>query len=138
MSPLTGCGGHWRIERREKGIAMGQVSVRINGRAYPIACDDGQEGHLIRLAEFIDKRIGQLSAAVGQADEMRLLVMASLLVADELWDAQAELENARRDMDGSPARAAAAAEDAAARRLERIAERIEQMAASLGRLQSAS
>ena len=67
-----------------------RVTVTINGRHYQIACDDGQEGHLMRLAEYVDKRVAQLVAAVGQAGDAQLLVMASLLVADELMDAQSE------------------------------------------------
>lgn len=110
---------------------MAQTTVRINGRAYSIACDDGQEAHLARLAEFIDKRIGQLAAAVGRSDDSRLLVMASLMVADELLDARAELQAARAEASESPALAIAASEDAMARRIERAAERIEGLAARL-------
>ena len=74
---------------------MAQVTVTINGRKYPIACDDGQEAHLSRLASYVDNRIQELVAAVGQVDHTRLLVMVSLLVADELSDAYSELETAR-------------------------------------------
>ena len=112
---------------------MAQISVRIDGRTYPIVCDDGQEAHLAKLALFIDKRIEQLAAAVGRSDDARLLVMASLLVADELMDARAELQTARAEAGESPAMAAAAAEDAVARRIERIAERIEGLAERLER-----
>lgn len=110
---------------------MAQVSVRINGRLYPIVCDDGQEAHLANLAEFIDKRIEQLAAAVGRGDDARLLVMASLMVADELMDARTELKSARAEASASPAMAVASAEDAVARRIERIAERIEGLALQL-------
>ena len=110
---------------------MAQISVLINGRAYPIVCDDGQESHLTKLAQFFDKRIEQIAAAVGRADDARLLVMASLMVADELWDAQAELKAVRAEANESPAMAATHAEDAVARRIERIAERIEGLAARL-------
>ena len=110
---------------------MAQISVRINGRSYPIVCDDGQEAHLTKLAEFVDKRIEQLAAAVGRSDDARLLVMASLMVADELLDARAELQTARAEAGESPAMAAAAAEDAVARRIERVAERIEVLAERL-------
>ena len=113
---------------------MAQTSVRINGRSYPIVCDDGQEAHLARLAEFIDKRVGQLAAAVGRADDSRLLVMASLMIADELLDAQAELRAARAEASDSPALAIAAAEDAIARRIERVADRIESLAVNFERL----
>jgi cell division protein ZapA len=66
-----------------------RVTVTINGRHYQIACDDGQESHLVRLSEYVNKRVAQLVTAVGQAGDAQLLVMASLLVADELMDAQA-------------------------------------------------
>ena len=66
---------------------MALVTVTINGRDYEIACDDGQEAHLSRLGTYVDKRIGELVAAVGQVGGARLLVMASLLLADELSDA---------------------------------------------------
>lgn len=113
---------------------MAQTAVRINGRSYPIVCDDGQEAHLAHLAEFIDKRVGQLAAAVGRADDSRLLVMASLMIADELLDAQAELRAARAEAGDSPALAVAAAEDVIARRIERMAERIEGLAVQFERL----
>ncbi len=71
---------------------MAQVSVTINGRKYQIACDDGQEAHLSRLANYVDQRVSELIAAVGQVGDARLLVMASLLVADELSDAYSQLE----------------------------------------------
>lgn len=74
---------------------MAQVTVTINGRKYPIACDDGQEAHLSRLASYVDNRMQELVAAVGQVDHTRLLVMVSLLVADELSDAYSELETAK-------------------------------------------
>ncbi len=59
---------------------LGQVNVEINSRKYQIACDDGQEAHLSRLGSYVDNRIGELVAAVGQIGDARLLVMASLCV----------------------------------------------------------
>jgi cell division protein ZapA len=112
---------------------LAQTTVRINERSYPIVCDDGQEAHLAQLAEFIDKRIGQLAAAVGRADDSRLLVMASLMIADELLDARAEAAALRAHADDSPALAVVAAEDALAARIERAAARIESLATELER-----
>ena len=63
---------------------MGQVSVTINGRQYRMACDDGQEDYLTRLAEDLDQRIEQLRTDFGEIGDMRLTVMAALIVADEL------------------------------------------------------
>ena len=71
---------------------MPQGSVQINGRNYQIACDEGQEAHLARLGNYVDNRVRELVAAVGQVGDARLLVMVSLLLADELSDAYAELK----------------------------------------------
>lgn len=110
---------------------MGQVAVTINGRKYQIACDDGQEAHLTRLGTYVDKRISELVASVGQIGDARLLVMASLLVADELSDAYSELDVMRSADEGATARLAAeealgASIDILASRLEGIAEKLEQ------------
>ncbi|MBT6885140.1 MAG: cell division protein ZapA, partial [Rhodospirillaceae bacterium] len=53
---------------------MAQVTVDINERSYQIACDDGQEAHLTRLGNYIDNRVQELIAAVGQVGDARLLV----------------------------------------------------------------
>lgn len=110
---------------------MGQVNVEINGRKYQIACDDGQEAHLARLGGYIDNRVGELIAAVGQIGDARLLVMVSLLVADELSDAYSELEVARSADDGASALLNAeekltAKMDGLTSRIESIAETLEQ------------
>ena len=73
---------------------MGQVDITINGRTYQIACDDGQEEHLTELGEYVDKRVKELVAAVGQVGDSRLLVMVSLLIADELSETYADLKTA--------------------------------------------
>ena len=82
---------------------MAQVDVTINDRAYRIACDDGQDGHVSQLAEYLDSRVQELVSSVGQVGDARLLVMASLLIADELSETIAEL-NGRQEppQDNSP------------------------------------
>ncbi|WP_051609917.1 cell division protein ZapA [Terasakiella pusilla] len=71
---------------------MASVSVTINGRRYEIACDEGQEAQLSRLGRYVDDRVRQLAAAVGQLGDTRLMVMTSLLLADELSEKNDELE----------------------------------------------
>lgn len=106
---------------------MGQVTVSINERRYEIACDDGQEAHLTRLSRYIDKRVAELVASVGQIGDARLLVMASLLIADELSEVYTELENERSTGGNAPVpMSAAPAIESLAGRLEKIAERLEQ------------
>ena len=66
---------------------MAQVSVTINGRQFRMACEDGQEGHLLELARELDGRISGLRAKFGEIGDTRLTVMAAITVADELAEA---------------------------------------------------
>jgi cell division protein ZapA len=101
---------------------VARVALDINGRRYEMACDDGQEAHLQKLAEYVDQRVRELAASVGQVGESRLLLMANLLIADELHEARRHQAPAQgREGD---AEAAESLEDVAGR-LERIAARLE-------------
>lgn len=114
---------------------MSQISITINGRDYSIVCDDGQEEHLTRLAEYLDTRVGELVDSVGQIGDARLLLMVGLLIADELSDAYAEVaalkgEAGAAAQNARPGGAELATEmasmlEAASRRIEAIAERLE-------------
>lgn len=116
---------------------MAQVSVTINGRAYQIACDDGQEEHLRQLAGYIDRRVSELVAAMGQIGDMRLLVMVSLLIADELSEVTKQLDQSGKQLDEAKRASedalsrASRGEEKAASALEGIAARIEDIAAKL-------
>ena len=108
---------------------MPEISLNINERNYQVTCDDGQEAHLRQLAGHLDERIQGLVGAVGQVGEGRLLVMASLMVADELFEAYKEnhaLKAAKDPGEGG------AGEGAVAAALEACAQRIETIAARLG------
>jgi cell division protein ZapA len=110
---------------------MGQVAVTVNGRPFKIACDDGQEPRIRRLAQYVDARIAEFVKSVGQAGETRLLLLAALAIADELSDANEGLAQERSRARAAEADAAAAAEaaasgvHAAAHRIEAIAARLE-------------
>jgi cell division protein ZapA len=65
---------------------VAQVTIKINGYAYTVGCEDGQESHLQAMAGEIEKRIDRVKALGGQSGESRLLVLAGLLMADELHD----------------------------------------------------
>lgn len=112
---------------------MAHVSVTINGRQYRMACDDGQEHHLARLAHDLDQRITRLRTNFGEIGDMRLTVMAALLIADELSESSqrarqfeeelGRMQEARR-VNGERSQATtvaiAAALDSAAERIERV------------------
>ena len=74
---------------------MGEVAVTIGGRRYPVSCDDGQEEHVAKLAAYVDRRAQELAESVGRVGEVRLLLMACLVIADELADAYDELDRAQ-------------------------------------------
>jgi len=116
---------------------MAQVSVTINGRVYRMACDDGQEDHLTRLARELDARIARLRDSFGEIGDTRLTVMAALMVADELAEAKRSVKTVEQEIESfKEARAVLgdrfeANERAVAGAIENAAERIEQLAHSL-------
>ena len=65
---------------------MAQVDITVNNQNFLIACEDGQEDRLIDLSKIVDDKVGELAAQVGQVGQNRLLVMAALVIADELVD----------------------------------------------------
>ncbi len=113
-------------DRKEARLA--QVTVKINGYSYTVGCEDGQEQHLTAMAGEVESRIDSIRALGGNSGEARLLVLTSLLMADELHDLKAELDAARSSPQ-APARPRNGGETA--RRAQRLAARAEQIAADL-------
>lgn len=111
---------------------MAEISLSVHGRSYPVACDDGQENHLLRLAEHIDGKMAQLEASIGHISEQRLLFMTCLLIADELFDAQRRSGSAPvATQPAPPAATSGPTEEQASRALDACAQRIEAIAARL-------
>ena len=67
---------------------MAQVTVTIDDKQYRMACDEGQEEHLIDLAQRFDRYVGHLKDSFGEIGDQRLTVMAGIMVMDELSDEQ--------------------------------------------------
>jgi cell division protein ZapA len=107
---------------------MPLVNVMVNGRAYTIACDDGEEDHLRALAATVDAKAREVLSSVGQVGDTRLLLMAALLMADEHHDAVTRLE---APASGELENHVMDAERTAADALELAAKRVEDIAASL-------
>jgi cell division protein ZapA len=77
---------------------MSQVSVTINGRQFRMACEDGQEGHLMNLARELDNRINGLRTKFGEIGDTRLTVMAAITVADELSEAGQRIKRLEEEL----------------------------------------
>ena len=71
---------------------MAQVDITVNNQNFLIACEDGQEDRLMDLSKIVDDKVGELTAQVGQVGQTRLLVMAALVIADELVDLRETVE----------------------------------------------
>jgi len=65
---------------------MSHINVTINGRQYRMACEEGQEVRLLKLAESLETRIQSLRGKFGEIGDARRTVMAALTVCDELVD----------------------------------------------------
>jgi cell division protein ZapA len=112
---------------------MAQVTVTINGRTYKMACDDGQEQHLLSLAEALNARVEMLKTDFGQVGDTRLLLMAGVMVTDELGEAKRRNETLEIELQRmktareTVADRLEAAQDSVARTLTAAAERIERL-----------
>ncbi|MEM6852411.1 MAG: cell division protein ZapA [Pseudomonadota bacterium] len=117
---------------------MADVEITINGRGYTVSCDDGQEGRLKHLAQYLDTQVSRLASQMGQVGDSRLLLLAGLMIADELTDtlerlktAEDTVQNLRAERDAVTSRLqasesrAANALDGAAHRIETIVRRID-------------
>jgi cell division protein ZapA len=113
---------------------MPQVNVTINGRQFRMACEDGQEEHLLELARQLDIRIEGLRGKFGEIGDTRLTVMAAITIADELAEMGERLKRleatlaAAQNAQGVAAVRDRAAQATVAAALTSAAERIESVA----------
>lgn len=118
---------------------MGQVTVVLNGRTYRLECGEGEESHLIALAEYLGIHVEDMKRKFGQVGDDRLILMASLLVTDELWELKREMEQlkaslatARRDRSVAD-ETAKSAKAGLAERIGAVADRLELLNERFGR-----
>jgi cell division protein ZapA len=105
---------------------MAQVSLQINGYGYILGCADGEEPHLFALAADLDRRIQEIKASTGPGGEARLLLMAALMLSDELHDLREYLQHQETGAAPIPK-----AEPKAGRRLRGLTKRAEAIADSI-------
>lgn len=119
--------------RNSRDTKVAQVEIKINGRDYRIACEDGQEAHLSNLAKYLDGKVNELVEEVGQIGDTSLMVMAGLLITDELSDTRDELEEARNETARETQSAIDTTEERVAAQVDALSERIEKLAAILAK-----
>ena len=118
---------------------MSHINVTINGRQYRMACEEGQEVRLLKLAESLESRVEQLRGKFGEIGDQRLTVMAALTVCDELLDAGARIRNLEQELENLRGIRTAAVDrarqtqTAVANALNAAAERIERTTQVLNR-----
>jgi cell division protein ZapA len=116
---------------------LAHVTVKINGYAYTVGCEDGQEQHLLAMAQQVESRIESIKTLGGNTGEARLLVLAALLMADEIHDMRIELEGLRAAAAASAktprAKGEGKADPEVTRKLGRLTVRAEEIAASMER-----
>ena len=78
---------------------MSHINVTINGRQYRMACEEGQEVRLLKLAETLETRVTELRGKFGEIGDARLTVMAALTVCDELLDATSRLHTMEQELE---------------------------------------
>ncbi len=65
---------------------MAQITVNVNEKSYPLACAEGDEERLHKLASYVDVKARDLAGKLGHISESRILLMAAILIADELHE----------------------------------------------------
>ena len=118
---------------------MNHINVTINGRQYRMACEEGQEVRLLKLAESLESRVTELRGKFGEIGDARLTVMAALTVCDELLDATARIRALEEELETTRSHRLAATErarvtqTAVANALNAAADRIEKTTQVLNR-----
>lgn len=107
---------------------MADVDVDVAGRRYKLSCRDGEEDHLRALVRMVDQKASEITQALGEMTETRTLLLSALLIADQYNDLRGAAAVARNE---SPQ--ATEPDPAYAVAIERIAERVERLAAQLER-----
>lgn len=111
---------------------MATVTVEVNGRPYAVGCADGQEERVRILGRQFDNQVRQIARDVGHVGDIRLFLMAALVLADELHDARLRLQDGGAGAPDAPAaRPDTVAAEGVAEALNAVAARIEKLTQTL-------
>ena len=108
---------------------MAEVNITINGRSFGIFCEDGQEQRVAELSQYVDGRLKDIAKAGAATNESHLLVLTSLLLADEVHDLRNEVGAANANL--QTAQSSQTDEAAVAHAIEDLASRIDRIASRI-------
>ena len=106
---------------------MPQVSIQIANRTYELACGEGEEERVNELAAYVEEKVSALRQQMPGAPEVKLLVFASLLLADESREARGlarQAETARASASDSADTLATALEDLITSRVDKMSKKV--------------
>ena len=77
---------------------MANVNITFNGKEFLLSCDDGQEEHLVELAEQLNNKFANLKSKLGNIGENKLLLITSIQVMDEYFETKKKIEEKKREL----------------------------------------
>jgi cell division protein ZapA len=104
---------------------MADVRLSIAGREYIVTCKNGEEERLNALGHIVDTKAREAGGSTGGLNESRQLLFASLLLADQIYDAQPNTAIAAMPQNSG------IGDDQSAEILERLADRLEKLVQAL-------
>lgn len=118
---------------------MPQIVVTIDDKTYRMACAEGEEEHLLGLASDVDRRVTELRQGFGEIGDLRLTVMAAIMLTDELGEVKRRVDTLERELGesreghASASNAAQAGDSRLADHLSAVSDVIERLALKLER-----
>ncbi len=77
---------------------MANVNIIFNGKEFLLSCDDGQEDHLMELAEKLNGKFDNLKSQLGNIGENKLLLITSISVMDEYFETKKKIEEKKKEL----------------------------------------
>ena len=78
---------------------MANVNIKFNGKDFLLSCDDGQEEHLLELAENLNKRFTELKLSLGNIGENKLLIISSISIMDEYFETKKKVDEQKKELE---------------------------------------
>ena len=115
---------------------MAEVTLRINGRNYGLACEDGQEERVKALGSYVDQRVKEIAQAGMATSESHLMFLLSIILADEIFDLKDGLAAANSNGRSEPLQIQMSEADEAEiiQTIDKLAARIDSIAGNIGKL----